>query len=127
VPATTGVGGGTWLAADPTLAPCQEPADLDIVQTGAVGHRKLGSDGHSQPFQSTKLKDVSDVSQLMLDLSKSSAPTLSERLVENALERSWRDFRIVFAKIRPSGTQQPVDPTAAARAPAKPRDPREEK
>jgi hypothetical protein len=24
-----------WLAADPTLAPWQEPADLDVVQTGA--------------------------------------------------------------------------------------------
>jgi vancomycin aglycone glucosyltransferase len=24
-----------WLAADPTLAPWEEPADLDVVQTGA--------------------------------------------------------------------------------------------
>jgi vancomycin aglycone glucosyltransferase len=27
--------GQPWLAADPTLAPWQEPADLDVVQTGA--------------------------------------------------------------------------------------------
>jgi vancomycin aglycone glucosyltransferase len=27
--------GHPWLAADPTLAPWQEPADLDVVQTGA--------------------------------------------------------------------------------------------
>ena len=29
------LGGHPWLAADPTLAPWQEPADLDVVQTGA--------------------------------------------------------------------------------------------
>jgi len=29
------VGDQPWLAADPTLAPWQEPADLDVVQTGA--------------------------------------------------------------------------------------------
>jgi len=29
------LGDHPWLAADPTLAPWQEPADLDIVQTGA--------------------------------------------------------------------------------------------
>jgi vancomycin aglycone glucosyltransferase len=27
--------GHPWLAADPTLAPWQEPADLEVVQTGA--------------------------------------------------------------------------------------------
>jgi vancomycin aglycone glucosyltransferase len=29
------LGDQPWLAADPTLAPWQEPADLDVVQTGA--------------------------------------------------------------------------------------------
>jgi vancomycin aglycone glucosyltransferase len=29
------IGGHPWLAADPTLAPWQKPADLDVVQTGA--------------------------------------------------------------------------------------------
>ena len=29
------IGDHPWLAADPTLAPWQEPADLDVVQTGA--------------------------------------------------------------------------------------------
>jgi vancomycin aglycone glucosyltransferase len=29
------LGDHPWLAADPTLAPWQEPADLDVVQTGA--------------------------------------------------------------------------------------------
>ncbi|WP_051781631.1 MULTISPECIES: glycosyltransferase [unclassified Streptomyces] len=36
-----------WLAADPTLAPWQEPADLDVVQTGAwlrPGGRPLPAD-----------------------------------------------------------------------------------
>src|SRR5207245_9769406 len=29
------LGGHPWLAADPALAPWPEPADLDVVQTGA--------------------------------------------------------------------------------------------
>jgi hypothetical protein len=33
--APAGARGEPWLAADPTLAPWQEPADLDVAQTGA--------------------------------------------------------------------------------------------
>jgi vancomycin aglycone glucosyltransferase len=90
-----------WLAADPTLAPWPEPADLDVVRTGAwirPDDRPLPTDvaaflaAGTPPvyvgFGSMPMRDARDVTRAAIDAVRG----LGRRLL---LSRGWADLALL--------------------------------
>ncbi|MFG2984073.1 glycosyltransferase [Streptomyces sp. NPDC048258] len=90
-----------WLAADPVLAPWQQPADLDVVQTGAwvlPDERPLPEeletflDGGAPPvyvgFGSIPLRDPEDVARVVIEAIRAQG----RRAV---LARGWADLALI--------------------------------
>ena len=139
-----------WLAADPTLAPWEEPADLDVVQTGAwilpddrplPGELQAFLNAGAPPvyvgFGSIPMRDAQTVARPAVDAVRAQGRRV-------LVSRGWADLALIHdrddwpwrprpaherppwpARFAPTGRRWPRDCCSTPSAPRRHRRPRE--